>query len=63
MNGYSIINKKPSIVCLNQRLITKLGANYYSIRKIEMVEKIINSTEDNKALGSLVKTIEKRMKP
>ena len=63
MNGYSIINKKPSIVCLNQRLITKLGANYYSIRKIEMVEKIINSTEDNKALGSLVKTKEKRMKP
>ena len=63
MNGYSIINKKPSIVCLNQRLITKLGANYYSVRKIEMVEKIINSTEDNKALGSLVKTKEKRMKP
>ena len=63
MNGYSIINKKPSIVCLNQRLITKLGANYYSIRKIEMVEKIINYTEDNKALGSLVKTKEKRMKP
>ena len=61
--GYSIVNRNPSIVYIDHKSITKLGANYYSIKRIDIVEKLTKSEIQSEKLKVLVRVKNKKRKP